>query len=42
MILANVLHRPVRTAVSILAVAIEVVMVMMVVGLTNGLVQENA
>ena len=29
MILANVLHRPVRTAVSILAVAIEVVMVMM-------------
>lgn len=42
MILANVLHRPVRTAVSVLAVAIEVVMVMMVVGLTNGLVHETA
>jgi len=42
MILANVLHRPVRTAVSILAVAIEVVMVMMVVGLTNGLLQDYA
>ena len=42
MILANVLHRPVRTAVSILAVAIEVVMVMMVVGLTNGLLHEQA
>jgi putative ABC transport system permease protein len=42
MILANVLHRPVRTAVSVLAVAVEVIMVMMVVGLTNGLVQESA
>jgi len=42
MILANVVHRPIRTAVSIFAVAIEVIMVMMVVGLTNGLVQESA
>jgi len=42
MILANVLHRPVRTAVTILAVAIEVIMVMMVVGLTNGLLHEQS
>ncbi len=42
MILANILHRPIRTAVSVLAVAIEVGMVMVVVGLTHGLVQETA
>ena len=42
MILSNVLHRPVRTAVSVLAIAIEVSMVMLVVGLTHGLVQDTA
>ncbi len=42
MILANILHRPIRTAVSVLAVAIEVGMVMVVVGLTHGLVHETA
>jgi putative ABC transport system permease protein len=42
MILSNILHRPVRTAVSVLAVAIEVSMVMLVVGLTHGLVQDTA
>jgi putative ABC transport system permease protein len=42
MIIANVLHRPVRTVVSVLAVAIEVGMVMLVVGLTHGLVHEEA
>ena len=42
MILANVLHRPIRTAVSVLAVAIEVGMVMLVVGLCHGLVNESA
>jgi putative ABC transport system permease protein len=42
MVLQNVLHRPVRTAVSILAVAIEVGMVMLVVGLTTGLLNESA
>jgi putative ABC transport system permease protein len=42
MIFANILHRPVRTAVSVLAVAIEVGMVMLVVGLTHGLVHETA
>jgi putative ABC transport system permease protein len=42
MILANILHRPIRTAVSILAVAIEVTMVMLVVGLTRGLLDDAA
>jgi putative ABC transport system permease protein len=42
MILANILHRPIRTVVSILAVAIEVAMVMLVVGMTSGLVDDAA
>lgn len=42
MILQNIFHRPIRTAVSILAVAIEVGMVMLVVGLTTGLLHETA
>src|SRR6266568_4211750 len=36
------LHRPVRTAVSVLAVSIEVGMVVLVVGLCHGLVNEKA
>ena len=42
MILANVAHRPVRTVISVLAVAIEVAMVMLVVGMTTGLLKESA
>ncbi len=42
MIIANVLHRPIRTAVSVLAVAIEVAMVILVVGLCHGLVNDSA
>ena len=42
MVLSNILHRPVRTMVSVLAVAIEVAMVMLVVGLTTGLLHESA
>lgn len=41
-IFANVLHRPVRTIVSILAVGIEVGMVLLVVGLTTGMLNEAA
>lgn len=41
-IFANVLHRPVRTIVSILAVAIEVALVLLVVGLTTGMLNESA
>jgi putative ABC transport system permease protein len=42
MIVANVLHRPVRTIVSALAVAIEVSLIILVVGLTSGLLHEAA
>ena len=42
MIFSNVLHRPIRTAVSILAVAIEVGMVILVVGLCHGMVNDSA
>ncbi len=42
MIVRNVLHRPVRTLVSILAVAVEVTLVLVIVGLTSGLLQETA
>ncbi len=42
MVISNLLHRPVRTAISILAVAIEVGMVMLVVGMTTGLVNDTA
>ena len=42
LIVSNVLHRPIRTAVSVLAVAIEVAMVMLFVGLAHGLVDESA
>ncbi len=42
MIVQNVLHRPVRTLISIIAVAVEVTLVIIVVGLTSGLLSETA
>jgi len=42
LIVSNILFRPIRTAVSALAVAIEVAMVMLFVGLAHGLVNESA
>ncbi len=42
MILGNLLHRPVRTVVSILAVAVEVGLVLLVVGMTTGMLKESA
>jgi putative ABC transport system permease protein len=42
LIVANILHRPIRTIVSALAVAIEVAMVILVVGLCHGLVNDSA
>ena len=42
LIISNILYRPIRTAVSALAVAIEVAMVMLFVGLAHGLVNESA
>jgi putative ABC transport system permease protein len=42
MILQNVLHRPLRTLITVIAVAVEVTLVIIVVGLTSGLLQESA
>jgi putative ABC transport system permease protein len=42
MIVANMLHRPIRTVVSVLAVAIEVALVLLVVGLTTGMLRAGA
>ena len=42
MIVANLLMRPVRTVLSVTAVAVEVVLIILVVGLTHGMVQDAA
>lgn len=42
MVMRNVVHRPVRTIVSVLAVAVEVSLVLIIVGLTSGLLHETA
>ncbi len=42
MIVRNTLHRPVRTAIAVIAVAVEVMLVIMVVGLTSGLLVDTA
>jgi putative ABC transport system permease protein len=42
LIISNVLYRPIRTALSALAVAIEVAMVMLFVGLANGMIHDSA
>jgi len=42
LILANMITRPVRTVLSVMAVAIEVLLIIMVVGLTHGILEESA
>jgi putative ABC transport system permease protein len=42
MISRNILHRPIRTFITVIAVAVEVIMVLTVVGLTHGLVTDTA
>jgi putative ABC transport system permease protein len=42
MIVQNVLHRPVRAVITVLAVAVEVTLVIIVVGLTTGLLTDTA
>ena len=42
MITRNILYRPLRTLISVLAVAVEVTLVIIIVGLTSGLLQETA
>jgi putative ABC transport system permease protein len=42
LIVRNVLHRPLRTGISVLAVGVEVTLIVLVVGLTSGLIQDTA
>jgi putative ABC transport system permease protein len=42
MIVRNVLHRPARTLISVIAVGVEVTLVLMVVGLTTGMMTDTA
>ncbi len=42
MILSNLGHRPLRTALSVIAVAVEVILIISVVGLVTGLLEEAA
>lgn len=42
MIVRNSIHRPVRTAITVIAVAVEVTLVIIVVGLTSGLLRDYA
>jgi putative ABC transport system permease protein len=42
MIMQNVLHRPLRTLITVIAVAVEVTLVIVVVGLTSGLLTDVA
>ena len=42
MILQNVMHRPLRTLITVIGVAVEVTLVILVVGLTTGLLTESA
>lgn len=41
-ILRNLVHRPLRTSIGVLAVAVEVALVVLIVGLTTGLLTETA
>src|ERR1700722_11767018 len=38
----NLLHRPLRTLIGVMAVAVEVALVLLIVGLTSGLLNETA
>ena len=42
LIARNLLHRPLRTFIGIIAVAVEVALVVLIVGLTSGLLAESA
>ena len=41
-VMANVLHRPLRALVSVMAISLEVLMILMVVGISQGMIVETA
>ena len=42
MLVGNLLHRPLRTLITVVAVGVEVCLVVIIVGLTTGLLHETA
>jgi putative ABC transport system permease protein len=42
LIVRNLLHRPLRTFIGVMAVAVEVALVVLIVGLTSGLLTETS
>src|SRR5207302_9939707 len=42
LVMRNLLHRPLRTMIGVMAVAVEVALVVLIVGLTSGLLTETA
>ena len=42
LVFRNLFHRPVRTLIGVMAVAVEVMLVIIIVGLTSGMLQETA
>ncbi len=42
LVIGNLLHRPLRSSISILAIAIEVTMILSIVGIMVGMVQGTA
>jgi putative ABC transport system permease protein len=42
LVVQNLFHRPMRTLIGVMAVAVEVALVVLIVGLTSGLLQETA
>jgi len=41
MIIANLVHRPIRTAISVIAVAVEVTLILLIVGLSIGMLNDS-
>ncbi len=42
LVVQNLLHRPIRTLLSVIAVAVEVTMILTIVGLSHGMLEESA
>jgi len=41
MVVANLVHRPIRSLISIVAIALEVTLILLIVGLSYGIMNDN-
>src|SRR5947209_2501272 len=41
MVIANLVHRPVRSIISVIAIAVEVILILLIVGLLVGVLEDN-